>query len=142
MRCHPYDLCEPCPVIVFSALDAFDLPEWLGDSEVVWASTSRLHGVALVAGALTSGEEQVPCDLLAVDRAYPAPVADESIRHDAHQAWKYGEVLLASNDGRATLIVPGVEFTAELTLAALGRLAKAVGAKSERYAVLLRLDGG
>ena len=37
------------------------------------------------------------------------------------------------------LAVPGTGFGADLVLDALGRLAKAVGARAERYAALLRL---
>ena len=59
----------------------------------------------------------------------------------AHQAWKYGEVLLVTLDDRMTLAVPGTSFTADLVLDALARFAKAVGARPESFSVLLRLGG-
>jgi hypothetical protein len=93
-----------------------------------------------VPGVLTSdGHQPLPCDLLAVDEAYPVPVADELVRHDAHQAWRHGQVLLVGVDDRLTLAVPGTGFTADLVLDALARLAKAVGASAEHYTVLLRI---
>ena len=66
----------------------------------------------------------MPCDLLAVDEAYPKPVADDELRHQTHQAWRHGEVLLVSYDDRLTLAVPGTSFTAEKVLEALARLAQ------------------
>jgi hypothetical protein len=93
-----------------------------------------------VAGLLTSpGHEPIPCDLLAVDPAYPTAVVPEKVRHDAHQAWGYGQVLTVSRGGHLTLAVPGTGFTADLVLEAVGRLALAVGASVERYSVLLRI---
>jgi hypothetical protein len=61
------------------------------------------------------------------------------VRHDAHQAWRYGQVLLVSVDDRLTLAVPGTRFDADLVLDAMSRLAKAVGASPEHYTVLLRI---
>ncbi len=84
---------------------------------------------------------EIPCDLLAVDEAYPVPVADDAARLRAHQAWRHGQVQLASYDGRLTLLVPGREFGPEGVLDVVGRLAKAVGASPDHYAVLLRLGG-
>jgi hypothetical protein len=121
-------------------VDPFDLPEWLGEQEVTWSADAGLRTGHAVAGTLTGpGAEPLPCDLLAVDVAYPLPVADTALRHDAHQAWRYGEVHLVSVDGRLTLAIPGTAFTADLALDAIGRLARAVGASAERYAVHLRI---
>ena len=123
-------------------LDPFDLPEWLGAEPVVWTPEGGIHDRYLVTGALSSGEtHSLPCALLAVDEAYPEPVADDDLRHMAHQAWKYGEVLLVTLDDRMTLAVPGTSFTADLVLDALARFAKAVGARPESFSVLLRLGG-
>lgn len=121
-------------------LDPFDLPEWLGEEDVVWAAESGLRTGYAVPGALTgNGHDPLPCDLLAVDEAYPVPVADDKVRHDAHQAWRHGQVLLLGAEDRLTLAVPGTRFTADVVLDALGRLAKAVGASTEHYSVLLRI---
>lgn len=122
-------------------LDPFDLPEWLGESDVTWSAEAGLRqGYAVPGSLVADGQEPLPCDLLAVDEAYPTAVADEKVRHDAHQAWRHGEVLLvAADDGRLTLAVPGTRFTADLVLDALARLAKAVGASPDRYAVRLRI---
>jgi len=123
-------------------LDPFDLPEWLGAEPVVWTPEGGIHDRHLVTGALSAGDERsLPCALLAVDEAYPEPVADDDLRHMAHQAWKYGEVLLVTLDDRMTLAVPGTSFTADLVLDALARFAKAVGARPEAFSVLLLLGG-
>lgn len=123
-------------------VDPFDLPEWLGSGEVSWSAESGLHAGHRVTGSLTDdGADPIPCDLFAVDEAYPAPVADDSTRLATHQAWRHGQIRLASYDGRLTLLVPGTGFTADLVLDALGRLAKAVGARPECYAAHLRIGG-
>ena len=72
-------------------VDPFDLPEWLGTAEVTWTSASGLRSGHLVTGTLYDGERahpEHPCDLLAVDEAYPAPVVDDDTRTRAHQAWR------------------------------------------------------
>lgn len=121
-------------------LDPFDLPDWLGSAEVTWAAESGLRAGHHVTGCLSEpGEQRLPCDLLAVDLAFPAPVADDATRRAAHQAWAHGQVHVGAYAGRLTLLVPGTDFTADLALDALGRLAKAVGASPERYAVHLRI---
>ena len=127
-------------------LDPFDLPDWLGTAEVTWTSETGVRAGHHVAGRLHadgagSTVQDVACDLLAIDEAYPEPVADDDLRHMAHQAWKYGEVLLVTLDDRMTLAVPGTSFTADLVLDALARFAKAVGARPESFSVLLRLGG-
>jgi hypothetical protein len=124
-------------------LDAFDLPDWLGEGEVTWTSDDVTRSGAFVAGCLLgAGDQRQPCDLLAVDLAYPAPVADDHIRTAAHQAWKHGQVLLLDRDGRPALAVPGTSFSADTVLDAITRLAKAVGAAPASYSVRLRLGGG
>lgn len=123
-------------------VDAFDLPDWLGEGEVTWTSADVTRSGASVAGCLVgqAGEEHA-CDLLAVDLAYPAPVVDDRARTAAHQAWMHGQVLLLDRDGRVTLAVPGTGFTADTVLDAVTRLAKAVGAEPAAYSVRLRLGG-
>lgn len=120
-------------------IDPFDLPEWLGQGEVVWTPETGIHDTHLVRGALSGAHESVVCDLLAVDEAYPKPVADDELRHQAHQAWRHGQVHLVSVEERLTLVVPGTSFTAELVLEVVARLAKAVGARPDAFSVLLRL---
>ena len=93
----------------------------------------------LVTGRLTGEAPDEPCDLLAVDEAYPAPVADDRTRLQAHQAWQHGQVLLITYDGRLALAVPGNRFTADLALDALDRLARAVGASPMNYAARLNV---
>jgi hypothetical protein len=80
----------------------------------------------------------VPCDLLAIDEAYPEPVADDAVRVRAHQAWRHGEVLVLSDGDRVVLAIPGSRLTADAALDAVGRLARAVGAPPGSYAVRLR----
>jgi hypothetical protein len=126
-------------------VDPFDLPDWLGRDGVVWAPDHGIHDAHLVRGELTGGPgpdvAPVPCDLLAVDEAYPVTVADDDLRHRAHQAWRHDQVLLVRCEGRLTLATPGTSYTAETVLEALARLAKAVGADPDHYAALLRLGG-
>ena len=123
-------------------LDPFDLPEWLGEGAVAWATDEGLGG-HLVPGSLSggtpSGQQLLPCDLLAVDQAYPAPVLDEAVRTRVHQAWRHGQILLLSRDGRATVATPGTAFTADGVLETLTRLARAVGADPGRWSVRLGL---
>lgn len=122
------------------AVDPFDLPEWLGVADVTWSALAGIVGRYVVPGELAApGQTTVACDLLAVDQAYPTTVAPDDVRLRAHQAWRNGEVHLVRRDGRVALAVPGTEFTADLVLDAIGRLARAVGAPGDRYAVLIRI---
>ncbi len=119
-------------------VDPFDLPDWLGELPVVWRPDAGIGGHR-VTGELTSdGGGPLVCDLFAVDEAYPKPVADDELRHQAHQVWRHGQVLLVDVDGRLTLAVPGTSFTADRILETLSRLAKAVGAAPGSLAALLR----
>lgn len=121
--------------------DPFDLPDWLGTHEVVWRADAGLRTGHLVHGRLTAdGEPDLPCDLLAVDEAYPEPVVDDATRLRVHQAWRHGQVVVGDLGGRLVLAVPGTRFGPDLVLEALSRLARAVGAHAERYAALLRLS--
>lgn len=122
-------------------LDPFDLPEWLGEREVTWAPATGVRRQQHVPGTLTGeGGEELACDLLAVDTAYPAAVVVEADRVRAHQSWQRDQVHLGERADRLTLLVPGHEFTADLALTAVGRLARSVGADPHRYLVTLRLS--
>ncbi len=126
---------------VITDVDPFDLPDWLGTHDVVWRADQGLRTGHLVRGRLTADADtlEIPCDLLAVDEAYPEPVVDDAGRLRVHQAWRHGQVVIGELDSRLVLAVPGTRFGPELVLDALGRLARAVGAHAERYAALLRL---
>jgi hypothetical protein len=136
---------------VITDVDPFDLPDWLGTHDVVWHAEAGLRTGHLVRGRLVADDErssgdgdQLACDLLAVDEAYPEPVVDDASRLRVHQAWRHGQVVIGtlSVDGageRLVLAVPGTRFGPDLVLDALGRLARAVGAHAESYAALLRL---
>lgn len=126
------------PVAV-RAVDPFDLPEWLGEGEVTWTATTPVHGGHLVTGELSGAGGTLGCDLLGVDQAFPQPVLDDGWRRQSHQAWTHGQVLVVEQGGRLTLAVPGNGFTADLALQALGRLAKAVGARPGSYLAAIRL---
>jgi hypothetical protein len=121
-------------------VDPFDLPEWLLSPGVLWRSEEGLRSTHLVRGTLQGGEgEELGCALLAVDDAYPVPVVDDAVRTRVHQAWHHGQALLVEVDGTLTVAVPGRRLDAELVMEALARLARAVGASPEEYAVLLRI---
>ena len=122
-----------------SAVDPFELPEWLGTSQVVWAATTSIHDTYLVIGELSGAGEQTACDLLAADVAYPQPVLEGQWRSSAHQAWTHAQVSVLEYDGRLTLPVPGTGFTADLVLESLARFAKALGVSSDRFSATLRL---
>jgi hypothetical protein len=129
---------RPGPTV--EPVDPFDLPDWMGEGAVTWRASTSLATSHLVTGDLCAdGGSTVGCDVLACDPAYPLPVMSEAWRHDAHQAWVLGEVLVVAYDGRLTLVVPGTVVTAEPTLEAVRRLARAVGSKPDRFTVALRL---
>lgn len=120
-------------------LDPFDLPDWVGEGTVSWATDQGLVG-HLVAGCLTGpAGETLPCDLLAVDQAYPVPVLDEASRTRVHQTWRHGQVVLLAREGRATVAVPGMSWSADDVLEALTRLARAVGADPTSWSAHLGL---
>lgn len=123
-----------------SAVDAFDLPEWLGTDPVTWSAVGPLrHGI--VPGVLHSdtGDDELACDLLAADMAYPVVVVDEETRVQVHQAWRHGQVHVVRRGDRLTLGAPGTDLTAPRVLDAVGRLAKAVGAPPDHFSVRLRV---
>ena len=120
-------------------VDPFDLPEWLGTSEVTWTATTSVRGASRIEGTLGGGGDDLVCDLLAADLAYPEPLLDDGWRRQAHQAWTHGQVLLVEYDGRLTLAVPGTAYSADGVLETVGRLAKAVGVRPGRFRVTLRL---
>jgi hypothetical protein len=127
----------------YDEVDPFELPEWLSLREVTWNAERGLATGHRVAGSLgAEGCVPVPCDLLAIDDAYPEPVASDSVRVRAHQAWQHGEVLIVSDGDRMVLAVPGSQLAAEIALEAVGRLALAVGAPAGSYAVRLRVGSG
>ena len=120
-------------------VDAFDLPDWLGEGPVTWRADSAVRGTDRVSGTLTDATAETPCDLLAVDQAYPVPVLPEEWRRAAHRAWSHDQLLLLEYDGRLRLAVPGTVFTADLALETVSRLARALGVRPERFSVTLRL---
>jgi len=122
-----------------STADPFDLPEWLGTVEVTWYAEASERTGHFLRGHLLGGDEEHPCDLLAVDQAWPAPVADEQTRRAVHNAWRNGQVLLLDREGRLVVAVPGTCFSADRVLEVLGRLAKAVGAQPEAFVAALRV---
>jgi len=124
----------------WTPVDPFELPDWLGVEPVTWSAVGRLTA-GIVPGVLSSdvGDGRIPCDLLAGDVAVPVPVVDEPTRIRIHETWRRGEVHLVEREGRLTLSAPGVDFGAPRVLDAVGRLAKAVGAPPDHFAVRLRV---
>lgn len=131
---------RPARPAAVAPLDPFDLPEWLGEGAVTWVADAGVRDGHRVPGRLTGpGGRSLPCDLLAVDAAFPLAVAGEATRTAAHQAWHHGQVQLGETSGRLTLLVPGAAFAADDVLEAVARLARAVGSDPGCYAVLLRI---
>jgi hypothetical protein len=134
----------PGPRAEATAVDPFDLPEWVGEEDVTWRSAVAL-GIPMVSGELTAqraDDDAAPrlgCDLLACDRAYPEPALPEQWRREAHSQWALAQVLLLEVDGRLTLVCPGVEVTTDSAMESLRRLAKAVGVPASRFTLALRL---
>ena len=85
-------------------LDPFDLPDWLGTADVTWTAETGVRTGHHVAGRAArrrtspAAPEHVACDLLAIDEAYPLPVASDDVRKRAHQAWRHGQILLLEHD--------------------------------------------
>jgi hypothetical protein len=119
-------------------VDPFDLPDWLGTTEVTWTAATALDERSAVTGELSAGEQVLGCDLLAVDQAFPEPVVAEEWRRQAHERWTRGEVLLLQVGERLTLAVPGTCFDADRVLGAVGRLARSIGVRPERFLAALR----
>ena len=131
----------PGPDAEITPVDAFDLPAWVGEQDVVWRSDVAL-GTPLVPGVLgtAAGEQDsMPCDLMACDRAYPQPVLSERWRREAHSQWALHQVLLVEVGSRLTLVAPGVDVEVTSALEALRRLAKAVGVPAASFTAALRL---
>lgn len=125
----------------YDEIDPFGLPDWLGERAVTWSPERGFGTGHRVDGTLTAqGVDPLPCDLLAIDDAYPEPVAADVVRVRAHQVWQYGEVLLVADGDRVVLAVPGSRLDADTALTAVGRLARAVGATTGSYDVRLRVD--
>ena len=128
------------------ALDPFELPEWLGTEAVTWTALSSVRQAQRIVGSLRrqahdddEDGEDLRCDLLAADVAYPEPLLADDWRRRAHQAWEHGQVLVVAYDGRLTLTVPGTAYSADGVLETISRFAKAVGVDADRFVVRLRL---
>lgn len=121
-------------------VDPFDLPDALGAGPVHWRAASPL-GRALVHGELAIDGVAIPCDVLAVDEAYPRPVADGALRTAVHLAWWRGDLHLIEYAARLTLPMPGCTVGADEVLEAVARLARAVGADPAAYSVVLVAGG-
>lgn len=125
-------------------VDPFELPEWLGTQEVLWRGCVGTGGSHVLAGELVGDDDQpVACDLVAVDEAYPRPVAPEAVRQQVHLAWRSGEVSVLTSPldpARLALAVPGCTVDAGTTMDAVARLARAVGASPRRWSVQWRLS--
>jgi hypothetical protein len=126
----------------YDEVDPFELPDWLGVEQVTWAAVAGLGSGHRLEGALMAdGRDALGCDLLAVDDAYPVPVAPDGLRVRVHRLWRHGEVMLLSDAGRIVLALPGSRIDTETVLEAVARLARAVGAVGG-YGVRLRVDVG
>jgi hypothetical protein len=139
-KCRRSSRCaRPAGSLTIETFDAFDLPDWLGTEQVTWRADGILAESPRVPGSLNAGRCSHPLDLLAVDAAYPRSLCTSQQRHDAHQAWHFGEVLLLADSGRVAAAVPTVSFDANLAVDTIQRVAKALGAPHSNFTVLLTL---
>lgn len=121
-------------------VDPFDLPEWLATEEVTWHAVSTDRAGHLIHGLLTAGpDREWPCNLLAVDQAWPRTVAASEVRESVHQTWRNGEVELVEVDGALTLLTPGAGFSSGRVMVTLERFTRAVGARADNYVAAIRL---
>jgi hypothetical protein len=125
--------------VAIQTYDPFDLPDWLGTERVTWRTEGSFADDPRVAGWLCAEGRSQPLDLLAVDAAYPEAVCPPEQRHDAHQSWHFGQVLLLGIDARVAAAVPGVRFDANLVIESIRRVAKALGAPGANFTVMLTL---
>lgn len=135
---------DPSPV--WDDVDPFDLPEWLGVRSIVWRVGDRgaAHPHRLPGELVAADGASIPCDVLAVDEAFPTPVMDDAVRTRAHQAWRHRSIVVLSEHGPAdTLVVavPGRRIDAPVAFEAMARLARAVGADPSDWSVQWRLGG-
>ncbi len=131
----------PGPEVEPELVDPFDLPEWLGEGEVVWEPEEPI-GSPFVPGHLTARTSEsatMACDMVACDRAYPEPALPERIRRESHVQWSREQVLMIRIDDRLTLVCPGIDVEVESALECLRRLAKAVAAPSSNFTAAIRL---
>lgn len=122
-----------------TTFDAFDLPDWLGTERVTWRAEDVLSREPVIAGRLNAEDFDQPLDLLAADAAYPTTVCSSDQRHDAHQAWHFGEVLLLNTGERVAAAVPTVSFDPNLACETIRRVAKALGAPAANFTVTFTL---
>ncbi len=120
-------------------VDPFDLPDWLGTSEITWCAGGLERGGHHLRGELQAERGTVACDLLAIDQAWPTAVAQNALREEVHQQWRLGEVVLVEVDDRLTALVPGSSFSAARVLSVLERVARAVGARPAHFVAAIRL---
>ncbi len=126
-------MADPAPAVA----DPFDLPDWIGAGECTW-TTSDSVGQDRVDGVL-EGAGTLRLSVLACDVAYPRAAVPERLRHDTHQAWTYGEVLVLREAAGYLLAVPGTALDVDLLCEAIRRFARAVGAKPAGFTVALQL---
>ena len=106
---------------------------------MTWRAEAILTEDPYVPGRLSSDTRSHPLDLLAVDAAYPKTVCSSQQRHDAHQAWHFGELLLLADRDRVVAAVPTVVFDPNLAVETIRRVARALGAPSANFTVTFTL---
>ena len=105
-----------------------------------WQAEAPLGDDPHVEGAFTSaGGERIRFDLLAVDAAYPVVVCPEGERRAAHQAWRFGSLLLLEVAGVPAAAAPARRFDSDLTCETVRRVAAAVGARAGAVTVSIQV---
>ena len=117
--------------------DPFDLPDWIGAVDCTWTTTESV-GRPRVNGTLV-GTDKFALSVIAADVAYPAAVIGERLRHDVHQTWEHGQVLLLTEGEQHILAVPGTVLDVDTLYEVVRRFARSVGAQPASFTVALQL---
>jgi len=119
--------------------EPFDLPDWLGEEDLVWSLDGSLSAAQVCGTLRGAGEHRLGLDIVCADVAYPAPVVPEPVRRQCHLTWHHGQIQTIRNGQRHGLAVPVSSLDADTVCEALRRFARAIAVDSERVRVLISL---
>ena len=123
----------------YDEIDPFDLPDWLGETEVTWAADRGLATGHRVAGQLTADGQLRAVRPAGRRRRLPRPVAADPVRVRAHQAWRHGEVLIVGTATACSSPCPGSVWTPRPPSRPSPGSRAPSGPRTASYAVRLRV---